>query len=349
MQLTERQERILRTIVEMYVDTAHPVGSSAVVGQSGLSVSSATVRNEMAVLEELGYIHHFHTSGGRVPTNAGYRYYIEHLMERQNLSSSEARTIRHQFLQSHTEMQEWLQLAAAIMARRIHNVGLVTAPKSAEVRLRHLEIIAIQNTIALVLVVLQDGTVLQEMVTLPETRTQEELSPLADRLSAEFRSLSSDAIETRVPSLTPLEAAVAGTAARLLRRGEERHAQVYHAGLADMIRQPEFTALRHGESLSIMNERLRSMVEFLHQGFAVERLLSAIEGHGSVQIIIGGETSVAELRDYSFVLGRYGDGDDSSGFVGVVGPTRMEYPRAVALVRYMTDLMSNLTLRGPEA
>jgi heat-inducible transcriptional repressor len=302
----------------------------------------------MALLEEMGYIHHFHTSGGRVPTNAGYRYYIEHLMERQNLSSSEARTIRHQFLQSHTEMQEWLQLAAAIMARRIHNVGLVTAPKSAEVRLRHLEIISIQNNIALLLVVLQDGTVLQEMVSLPETRTQQELSPLADRLSAEFRGLSSDLVEARLTGMGPLEAAVASTAARLLRRGEERHAQVYHAGLADMIRQPEFSALRHGESLTIMNERLRSMVEFLHQGFAIERLLAGLDEHGSVQIIIGGETSVAELRDYSFVLGRYGDQEESSGFVGVVGPTRMEYPRAVALVRYMTGLMSDLTLRSPE-
>jgi heat-inducible transcriptional repressor len=269
-------------------------------------------------------------------------------MERQNISNSEARTIRHQFLQSHTEMQEWLQLDAAIMARRIHNVGLVTAPRSAEVRLRHLEIIAIQNNIALILTVLQDGTVLQEMVSLPESRTQEELSPLADRLSQELRSFSSDMVEARAATLPSLEAAVATTAARLLRRGEERHAQVYHAGLADMIRQPEFTALRHGESLSIMNERLRSMVEFLHQGVAIERLLAGLEQHGTVQIIIGGETSVAELRDYSFVLGRYGDQDESSGFVGVVGPTRMEYPRAVALVRYMTDLMSDLTLRSPE-
>jgi heat-inducible transcriptional repressor len=347
MQLTERQERILRTIVELYVDTAHPVGSSAVVA-SGLPVSSATVRNEMALLEEMGYIHHFHTSGGRVPTNAGYRYYIEHLMERRNLSPSEARTIRHQFLQSHTEMQEWLQLAAAIMARRIHNVGLATAPRSAEVRLRHLEIIAIQNTIALLLVVVQDGTVMQEMMSLPETRTQEELSPLADRLSQEFRSLGADAIEARAAGMTPLESAVARTAAGLLRRGEERRSQVYHAGLADMIRQPEFTALRHGESLSIMNERLRSMVEFLHQGFAIEQLLTGLDRHGSVQIIIGGETTVTELRDYSFVLGRYGDQDESTGFVGVVGPTRMEYPRAVALVRYMTDLMSDLTNRSPE-
>jgi heat-inducible transcriptional repressor len=348
MQLTERQERILRTIVELYVDTAHPVGSAAVVAHSGLGVSSATARNEMALLEEMGYIHHFHTSGGRVPTNAGYRYYIEHLMERRNISNTEARTIRHQFLQSHTEMQEWLQLAAAIMARRIHNVGLVTAPRSAEVRLRHLEIISIQNNIALVLVVLQDGTVLQEMVSLPETRTQEELSPLADRLSQEFRALNSDMVESGAATLPALDAAIATTAARLLRRGEERHAQVYHAGLADMIRQPEFTALRHGESLTIMNERLRSMVEFLHQGFAIERLLAGLDQHGMVQIIIGGETSVAELRDYSFVLGRYGDQDESSGFVGVVGPTRMEYPRAVALVRYMTDLMGDLTLRSPE-
>lgn len=348
MDLSERQERILKTIVELYVDTANPVGSAAVVAHSGLTVSSATVRNEMALLEEFGYIYHFHTSGGRVPTNAGYRYYIERLMERRHLSNSEARTIQHQFLQSTTEMQEWLQLAAAVMASRIHNVGLATAPRSAEVRLRHLEIIAIQNNIALVLVVLQDGTVLQEMVSLPETRTQEELSPLADRLSAEFRALSAHAVESRAAALTPLESAVAGTVARLLRRGEERHAQVYHAGLADMIRQPEFTALRHGESLSLMNERLRSMVEFLHQGVAIDRLLAGLDEHGSVQIIIGGETSVAELRDYSFVLGRYGDQDDSSGFVGVVGPTRMEYPRAVALVRYMTDLMSSLTIRSPE-
>src|SRR5579884_1762767 len=147
MQLTERQERILKTIVEMYATTARPVGSAAIVSASGLVVSSATVRNEMALLEELGLIRQLHTSGGRVPTNAGYRYYVERLMEPGYVSSQEAHTIRHQFHQVHMELQEWLKLAATIMAHRLHNVGLVTAPKATEVRLRHLEVISIQHTV----------------------------------------------------------------------------------------------------------------------------------------------------------------------------------------------------------
>src|SRR5947199_10540618 len=110
MPLTERQEQILRTIVERYIMTAHPVGSSAVLEWSQLAVSSATVRNEMAALEEMGYIRHFHTSGGRVPTNDGYRYYVERLMRPSRVTGAEARTIQHQFQQSHSELQEWLQL-----------------------------------------------------------------------------------------------------------------------------------------------------------------------------------------------------------------------------------------------
>src|SRR5947209_11528791 len=176
MQLTERQEQILKAIVELYVGTAHPVGSVAIASVGGLAVSSATVRNEMGVLEEQGYIRQLHTSGGRVPTNAGYRYYVERLMERTRLANSEASTIRHQFHQAHMELQEWLKLAATVMAYRMHTVGLITAPKLTEVRLRHLEVIAIQHSIVLLIVVLQDGTVVQEMFTLAESRPQEELS-----------------------------------------------------------------------------------------------------------------------------------------------------------------------------
>jgi heat-inducible transcriptional repressor len=111
-----------------------------------------------------------------------------------------------------------------------------------------------------------------------------------------------------------------------------------------MIKQPEFLELRPGESLSGMNERLRYMVDFLQHGFAVERLLSQLPDEGDVQIVIGGETASRELHDYSFVLGRYGERDERSGYLGVVGPTRMPYTRAVAIVRYMTELMTELTL-----
>ena len=342
MQLTRRQEQILKTIVEQYVATAHPVGSHAVLSASGLAVSSATVRNEVCVLEELGYVHQLHTSGGRVPTNLGYRYYVEHLMDSGEVSPSEAITIRHQFHQAHMELQEWLKLAATVMAYRMHTVGLITAPKSSEVRLRHVEVIAIQHTIVLLIVVLQDGTVLQEMFTLAESHPQEELSAIADRLTGELRGLTALQIGGKVADLPGTAAAVAMALAHLLRRAEEQQTQVYHAGLADLIRQPEFAGPRHGESLTLLNDRLRQMVEFFQQGFALQRLFHDLPEAHDVHIVIGGEMGTDVLQDYSFVLGRYGHQEESSGLLGVVGPTRMEYPRAVALVRYMSGLMTDL-------
>jgi heat-inducible transcriptional repressor len=296
----------------------------------------------MAVLEDLGFIRQLHTSGGRVPTNAGYRYYVERLMGPSRLSPAEALTIRHQFHQAPIEVQEWLKLAATIMAHRMHNVGLVTAPRSSEVRLRHLEVIAIQQSVALVIIVLQDGTVLQEMTMLPESRTQEELSPLADRLSGTFRGMTAGQVEAQLPSLGELEAALGTAVAHLLHRGEEQSAPVFHAGLADLIQQPEFAGHWRGEPGAGANERLRHMLEFLQQGFAVQRLLAGLPRDAHVQVVIGEDTPSPGLEDYSFVLGRYGDDAEGSGYLGILGPTRMQYPRAVALVRYMSDLMNDL-------
>lgn len=342
MELTERQELIFRAIVEMYIGTARPVGSAALLQHASLNVSSATVRNEMAVLEDLGYIRHLHTSGGRVPTNMGYRYYVERLMERPLLPNSEARTIRHQFHQVAPEPNEWIKLAATVLANRMHNVGLVTAPRALEIRLRHLEVISIQSTVALVILVLHDGTVLQEMVTLAEQRSQEDLSALADHLSVALRGLTPAQIECRTEPAGTVEGSIVKGVTRLLHRAEEQHALVVHAGLTELLRQPEFTGARPGEPAGASNERLQHVVEFLHQGFAVQRLLSQLPAHASVQIVIGEETPTEGLEDYSFVLGRYGDQDEGLGFLGIVGPTRMAYPRAVALVQYMSNLMNDL-------
>jgi heat-inducible transcriptional repressor len=340
--LSERQERILRVIVEQYTSSAHPVGSAAIASIGNLGVSSATIRNEMAHLEELGYIRHLHTSGGRVPTHAGYRYYVQKLMEPGHLSSSDAVTIRHQFHQAHMELQEWFKLAANILAHRMRNVGLVTAPRSTEVRLRHLEAISIQATIALLIVVLQDGTVLQEMMTLAEPHPQEQLSAMADQLSSRLRGMTAQQIVGALVDLPTLHVTVGTVATHLLRRAESRDAQIFHAGLADMIRQPEFQETRLGEPISSLNARLRQIVDFLQQGVAIQRLLSELPADADVQVVIGSELGTEGLQDYSFVLGRYGDEEDATGFLGVAGPNRMEYSRAVALVRYMTNLMTDL-------
>lgn len=342
MPLTERQATVLRAIVEMYIGTARPVGSAALLRQVGLHVSSATIRHEMAILEELGYIRQLHTSGGRVPTNSGYRYYVGRLMDEPTLPHGEARTIRHQFHQVAPEQTEWLKLAATVLAHRMHSVGLVTAPRALEIRLRHLEVISLQSTVALTIVVLHDGTVMQEMTTLPEPRTQEELGALASRLRGSLRGQTPTHVEAAVAGTAGVEGAILGAVLHLLHRAEAQHAQVVHAGLTELLRQPEFTDPRPGEPISAANGRLQQMVEFLHHGFAVQRLLSQLPEHATVQIVIGEETPTAGLEDYSFVLGRYGDQHEGLGFLGVVGPTRMAYPRAVALVGYMATLMNDL-------
>ncbi len=341
MDLTKRQEQVLKIIVDQYIASAHPVGSTT-VAEGGLGVSSATIRNEMAVLEELGYIRHLHTSGGRVPTNAGYRYYVEHLMQPDRLPEQEARTIRDEFRGAHTDVQEWLKLAAIVMARRVHNVGLVTAPKSSDLRLRHLELISTQGNVALLIAVSHDGTVLQEMLAMAEAHSQEELSALADGLSRELHGLAAREIEIKADSLPEPARMLAASVAELLRRSQSQDAQVYHAGLSDLMQQPEFLGPHTRESMIVLNERLRQMVDFLQQGYAIEQVLSSLPVGRAVQVVIGAEAAGQHLGDYSFVVGRYGPEELTRGYVGVVGPTRMEYPRAVGLVRYMSSLMTDL-------
>ena len=341
-ELTDRQEQILRVLVDQYVASAHPVGSAAIVACAHLDVSPATVRNEMAVLEEMGFIRHLHTSGGRVPTESGYRYYVEKLMSRDRLTSSEEVTIRHQFHQAHTDLEEWLKLAAMVMASRMHNVGLVTAPKAKKARLRHVEIISTQSNSALLIVVLQDGTVMQEILPLEASLSQEQLSTAADRLNRALSGSTDSEVDSKRKFLGDSDPFFALAVARLMRRGEEQQAHVYHAGLPDLMRQPEFLDPRPGESATMLNERLRQVIDFLQQGFALDSVASSFPAHVTVQVVIGAETPTRGLSDYSFVLGRYGEGGDSKGYLGIVGPTRMEYPRAVALVQYMTDLMTDL-------
>ncbi|HZU11271.1 MAG TPA: heat-inducible transcriptional repressor HrcA [Chloroflexota bacterium] len=340
MELTERQERILKTIVEEYIRTARPVGSAAVLAAAPLGVSPATIRNEMAALAELGYIQHLHTSGGRVPTNAGYRYYVERLMVTGEMSPVEAMTIRRELSEA-ADLEDWLKLAATVLARRIHNVGLVAAPRPSLVQLRHLELIELQPSVVLVLVVLRDGTVLQETMSLLEPWSSHDLKHLAERLGNQCQGMDARQVETVADRAVPAERPIVEMVARLLRRGEEREAQVYHAGLGDMIRQPEFMELRHGEPVSAMNERIRQVVEFLDHAAAAARLFAGLPP-GDVHVVVGGDAAGHLMHDYSFVLGRYGTGGEG-GFLGVIGPTRMAYPRAVTIVRYMTHLMSDLT------
>jgi len=334
--LTSRQQMLLGLVVREYVSTAAPVGSKGLTERFNLGVSSATIRNELARLEELGYLTHPHTSAGRQPTDKGYRFFVERLMGDNELPVTEQRMISHQFHQVRQDVEQWMKLAAAVLSRTARGAALITAPQSTNVRFKHLQLISTQGRLVLLVVVLQDGSVKQEMLTLAESMAQEVLDEASRRLNNACENMNGEAITALRASLPTFEAEIAGVVADILQASESRSSNpIYRDGLSEMLKQPEF------EPRTVSEKVLRVMEE--HTGLLEEVFANALDANvGGVQVVIGGEGRWRELSDCSLVLSRYGVPHQAIGTLGVMGPTRMPYGRAISAVRYVSDLMSDL-------
>jgi len=330
--LTERRKKLLQYIVEEHVQSAQPVGSGALRDKYKLAVSSATIRNEMAALEEEGYITHPHTSAGRVPTDAGYRYYVESLMLEERLPDDAQQTIRHQFHQAARELEEWAHLAAAILASRVHNAAVVTTPHSPEPRIRQVEVVGVHENLALLIVVLQEARVLQQTITLATEHSQDDLSQIARKLNEELAGKSAPEIRALTLDLSPAETAMVEAAAGLIESADEiAREPSYIEGMRDLLRQPEFS----------QGERLLGLMEVL-EGHNLPRAIPSARSAGDVSIIIGAEHPVDEMRACTVITTGYSGPSGLRGRLSVVGPTRMHYPNTVATVRYMSALMEEL-------
>jgi heat-inducible transcriptional repressor len=338
MELSDRCRLILKLAIQEYIESTKPVASEALMRNYGLSYSSATIRNELAHLEELGLLTHLHTSAGRVPTDAGYRYFVENLMDRTGLSSGEQRTIQHQFYQVRGELDQWMYLAAAVLARSTQTAAVVTPPRAYEARVKHLELIGIHDAIVLLVLVLHDGAIKQQTITAEGVTTQEELSQIAGWLNDRLDDARIDRIERLLTEpaetpLKPLERQVLEAIIRAMRQREGQvNDQVHHDGLLEMLSQPEF------EKVS----RVRALLEMLEDGTGLGPLIPQALAKDGVQVVIGGEHGHDKMREYSVILSRYGYADEVAGVVGLIGPTRMAYPRSISVVRYISSVMSEL-------
>jgi len=335
MTLSERRARILAFIVDDFVDSATPVGSQALVERHALGLSSATVRNEMAALEDEGMITHPHTSAGRIPSNRGYRYYVSSLMAERTLPREEQISILHQFHQSARDLEGWVSLAASVLANSLHNVALATQPKILDVRFKQLQLVELTENRALLVVVTSDAQVHQHTLEFPVHVTQEALTRLAGRLNAEFGGRMAAELPMRDPSepLGAVESIVIAAVTELLLR-EQRAAieEPVVEGVRELLRQPEFEdSDRILDTLEAVDERkLRDAIPS-----------SAVDG-GGVAIVIGDENPDGPYKDMSFVLANYGVPGGASGVLGVLGPTRLPYGDAVAHVRYVSDVLTRL-------
>ena len=333
--LTARQEMILGLIIREYVETAAPVGSKVLVDKYGLGVSSATIRNEMVVLTEKAYLRQPHTSAGREPTEDGYRYFVQRIVGEHELPLAEQRTISHQFYQARRDSDEWMRLAASVLAQHARGASLVTAPHQLKARFKHLELIATQGRLVLLVLVLQGGEVRQQMLTLAEPPSQEQLTEAAGRIMALCRGLDSDGVLAQTSQLPTLESEVGRLLTDMMRKAEAVSAgEVFRDGVTAVLSEPEFAASESARQALRVLEQRTYLEEFLAKALAPTV--------GGVQVVIGGENSWHELKDCSMVLARYGVAGYATGAMGVLGPQRMAYGRAISTVRYVAGLMSDL-------
>lgn len=333
MELTPRRQNILRQIVEEYVVTAQPVGSGSVARRHRPPVSSATVRNEMAVLETFGYIAQPHTSAGRVPTDAGYRYYVERLMPGLAPSPGEERRIRHQFHQVESEVGQWAHLATSVLADTVHAAAVVALPASPKARVRRIELVALHDRAVLVALILRSGSVRQHVERVEDPSERDELGRISARLNGLLEGKTARQVARQAERLSGAEALFSEAVARMLEQADrQRFEEIYYEGLSHILAQPEFA----------QSDKLRPVVEVLERSQLLGSFLAdAMEGEG-VQVIIGNEHRLEPLRATATILTGYGAGDTVRGVLGVVGPTRLPYWRAVPMVRFMADLMDVL-------
>lgn len=333
MTLPERRSAILRLIIADYVQSAQPIGSEALVQRHSLGLSSATIRNEMARLEEEGYIHHPHTSAGRVPSDKGYRYFVESLVGEQELPQDEQLRILHQFHQATTAMAEWLHLAASVLSQSVHNLAVVTPPRAGQTRLRHLELVALHDHTGLLVLVTDAVKVRQQVLSFPSTVAQPDLTRLANRLTQAWAGLASD--EVRSLSLDPYssDAVVAAVVADILAEEDDAaFAEAHIEGLRNVLEQPEFSN----------SGKLLDLVEAVDERNLNKAIPAESVAEDGVTVIIGAENPSGSMRECSIVVTSYGTPEGHKGAIAVLGPTRMHYPRAIATVRYMGKVMNDV-------
>jgi heat-inducible transcriptional repressor len=326
-----RRREILRIVIDDYIATAEPIGSEAVRERHSLHVSAATVRNEMAALEEMGYLNHPHTSAGRVPTDRGYRVYVDSLVNEETVPAAEQTRLREiVFLQD--EPHRAIAHVAHALAAGTDYASVVEAPHLNDQVIRHLHLIPLTPRRALIVVVTDAGVFEGKTVVLQAATTAEDCDRLSQEISRRVTGWRLG--DLTVPAMDRLLGEVAlyrevvAEVGRLIGEQIAAASRIHTEGQTNILKQPEFRDARRAEPVLSALERHDVVAELLHDG-----------GSAPVRIRIGAEHRREEMRDTSVVAATYYVGGRPAGELAIVGPTRMRYSRAISLVRFLADTL----------
>ena len=333
--VTQRQQIILRHIVEDYIQDAAPIASESLARNHRIGVSPATVRNEVAALEDQGYISRPYTSAGSVPEDNGYRLYVETFVssDEARVSSRVRSTISSRFADVRDDVDQWGSVAANLLAQLVGNLGVATFPKTSVARVKHLELVPVQDFLALLIVVLEQARLRKQILRFEQPVDGSDLETMSLRLRSHVVGLSHEEIAEQPMDLTsPERRAVDATIVMLREEDTSDHTDHYVSGLRNLLDQPEF----------VDYDKVRHIVHGVEDGSLIEAALNEAPVGQVVRVVIGREHRGDVLRPLSVVLCRYGVPGRALGTVGVVGPTRMRYHRAISGVRFISTIMNRM-------
>ena len=342
MELTDRKKRILRAIVETYIATAEPVGSKVVAERAGLDVSTATIRNEMADLTELGYLEQPHTSAGRIPSAAGYRLCVNELMGRQQLTIQETERINQALNLKMEELDRVIDRAGKVLSQ-ISDYPVFTAAATVErVTVKRFDLLMVEDNAFIAVVMTDNSVVKNKLVRMPDRLSDTQLQLLSAVLNSSFVGLSReemeetlDKMETRTaPAAFELISLVVDFAVEVL--AEQTQHKVHTAGITHLLEHPEYHSL----------DKAKPLMTYLSEETEASKLPMTLDKGKNMNILIGPENVNDALKDTSVVMASYDIGDNMKGVIGVVGPTRMDYAKVTARLSYFADSLTRMFGKG---
>jgi heat-inducible transcriptional repressor len=342
MGLTDRKKRILRAIVETYIATAEPVGSKAVAERAGLDVSSATIRNEMADLTEMGYLEQPHTSAGRIPSAAGYRLYVNELMDRQQLTIQETQRINQALNLKMEELDRVIDRAGKVLSQ-ISDYPVFTAAASVQrVTVKRFDLLMVEDNAFIAVVMTDNSVVKNKLIRMPDQLSDPQLQMLSAVLNSSFVGLSQeemqdtlDKMETRTaPGAFRLISMVVDFAVEVL--ADQRQQKLHTAGITHLLEHPEYHSL----------DKAKPLMAYLSDEADASKLPMTMNDGKNMNILIGPENVNDALKDTSVVMASYDIGDNMKGVIGVVGPTRMDYAKVTARLSYFADSLTRMFGKG---
>ncbi|MFH1282680.1 MAG: heat-inducible transcriptional repressor HrcA [bacterium] len=354
--LEQRKKKVLQMVIHQYISTAKPVGSKFIANSGGLDLSPATIRNVLSILEEEGYITHPHTSAGRVPTDKGYRYYVDSIIEIQRLARDEELRISRGYEKRTNELNNLMQQTTKILSSLSHYSGFVIAPSIKKDKFAHMELINTSNKRVLMVLVTESGRIKNKVILVDNEISQSNLNKISNMLNQKLNGLDFsqikeevlrkiDELESEKKELISLARIVSQQAFDLDDEG------FYLEGAGNILDQPEFENFDQLKSIFNLVEEKKLLGHILEEELAQDKVkdhikLSSYRKKGNIKIVIGEENTYKELKGLSLISSIYQHNDNNVGILGIIGPRRMEYSKMIALVDYISSVVNKIIGRS---